>query len=184
MTVIPFPGTQTTMRVLGPRNGVMSVRSLTETIREQDGSLADILDYWRSLRGPSKIPPPRKAVDVVALKPVMGYAHVVDCSDEDPMNYRFRLFGSRILLFGGKDFTKQRVADLPDPELARTTAADYRDVVFKGCPAFHKIVTRLDFRKASYTRLLLPLANDQRQINQLLVCVNPRPLPELGELPW
>jgi hypothetical protein len=100
------------------------------------------------------------------------------------LNYFFRLFGSRVSLFGGEQYTQRRLVDLPDPELAQQTASDYFNVVNKGCPAFHKMKVRVDHRTRDYTRLLLPLTNDLRQTTQLLVCFNARPLPELGDLPW
>jgi hypothetical protein len=184
MAVIPFPGGRAAARLLEPRNALITRREPTESVAEHDGPLARVLESWRDLRGEGKAPPPRrKLVPEDHLRPILGFAHIVDCTADDPMNYLFRLFGSRVTLFGDSGLGKQRIADLPDVALARQTAMDYFNVVAKGCPAFHKIKTRCSWRIGSYTRLLLPMTDDAGHTTQLLVCVNPRPLPELGELP-
>jgi hypothetical protein len=186
MAIFPFPpGGKAAAPALGPRNAFIMRREPTDSVVEFDDPLARVLANWRELRGAGKVPPERrKLVPEDHLRPVMGFAHIVDCSPDDPMNYLFRLFGSRVSLFGGEEFTKRRVIELPDPELAERTASDYFNVINKGCPAYHKVKVRVGVRTRSYTRLLLPLTNDQRQTVQLLVCFNPRPLPELGDLPW
>jgi hypothetical protein len=186
MAIIPFPpGGKATALAAESRNALIIRREPTDSVVELDDPLARVLANWRGLRGEGKVPPQRrKLIPEDHLQPVMGFAHIVDCSPDDPMNYLFRLFGSRVSLFGDEGFTKRRLADLPDAELAGRTATDYFNVVSKGCPAFHKMKVRVGVRTRSYTRLLLPLTNDQRQTNQLLVCFNPRPLPELGDLPW
>lgn len=185
MAVIPFPnGGRSTARRLEPGTVTVMRREPTESVVEADDPLARVLESWRALRGESKLPPPRsKLVPEEHVRPVMGYAHIVDCTADDPMNYQFRLFGSRIQVFGETNYTNLRVASLPDQQLAERTASDYFNVINKGCPLFHKIKMRVGWRMASYTRLLLPLSNDMRQTTQLLVCINPRPLPELGDLP-
>jgi hypothetical protein len=184
MAIVPFPA-KPPGRLAQPRNAFVVRREATDSIIELDEPLARVLANWRELRGDSKVPPERRhLLPEDHLRPILGFAHVLDCSPDDPMNYMFRLFGSKVSLFGGQQFTQQRIADTPDPEFAYQSASDYFNVVNKGCPAFHKIKVRVDARTRSYTRLLLPLTNDQRQTTQLLVCFNPRQLPELGDLPW
>ena len=186
MPIIRFPsGGKSVAFQAQPRNALVTRREPTDSIVESDDSLARVLAAWRQLRGESKVPPRRRTlVPEDHLRPIMGFAHMIDCTPDDPMNYLFRLFGSSVSLFGGTEFTRRRIADLPDPDLARQTASDYFNVINKGCPAFHKIKVRIDARTRTYTRLLLPLTNDLRQTTQLLVCINPRPLPEMGDLPW
>lgn len=184
MTIIRFP-TRSAARQPFPRNAFTVRREVTDSVAEMDEPLARVLANWRDLRGESKVPPARRTlIPEDHLRPVLGLAHIIDCSSDDPMNYSFRLFGSKVSLFGGQEFTRLRLADTPDPEFAQQSASDYFNAVNKGCPAFHKIKARIDTRTRTYTRLLLPLANDLRQTTQLLVCFNPRPLPELGDLPW
>ncbi len=113
----------------------------------------------------------------------MGWAHIVDCNEADPANFFFRLYGSLCEGLFKKDLSKRRLGDIPCPIYARELMADYNTVKLSGCPAFHKIRARLDWRSTSYTRLVLPLAT-QGQNAKLFVAVNRRPLPELGPLPW
>lgn len=169
---------------LKPRNAVKSERLKLDDIGPEDRPLGDILAYWRSLRVDGKIPPPRRSLDILRLKPVMGWAHIVDCTAESATEFFFRLYGSRVSIFGAKDFSKLRLGEIPCPIYADSVIRDYSAVKLSGCASIHKMKTRLEWHTVSYTRLVLPLADDQRRVSQLLVAVNPRPLPELGELPW
>lgn len=152
-------------------------------IADEDHALRRLLDDWRALRGSRKVPPRRDAFrPEVHLKGLMGFTHVVDCRPADPFDYAFRLFATNVQLFG-RDYTRRLVGELPDGDWARQTAVDYQHVVKTGCPLFSKIKVRIDYKTVSYTRLILPFTDDQDQIVQLIVCLNRRPLPELGELP-
>jgi hypothetical protein len=179
--VVVFPGPASEPQ---PKNALRAERLKTDQIGKEDAPLGEILSYWRSLRTEGKIPPPRRSLDVLKLGRVMGWTHVLDCTDEAPEAFWFRLYGSRISIFRQKDFTKFHLADVPCPLYRQSIVADYNTVKLSGCPSFHKIKTRLDWTTHSYTRLVLPLADDQRRVTQLLISVNARPLPELGDLPW
>jgi len=50
-----------------------------------------------------------------------------------------------------------------------------------GEPAYHLISHTVDYIRHSFARLLLPLAEDGRRVNQLLVFVNERRLPCLDD---
>lgn len=168
-----------------PRNAVKAVRGALDDIGADDDALGQILVYWRSLRpNGRKVTPQRRDLDILALKPVMGWTHILDCTEDDPYNFHFRLYGSRISIFGAHDFTKTRIADVPCSVYAKQVASDYNTVKATGCPSFHKVKTRLDWHTVEYTRLVLPFADEGGRTNQLLIAVNKRPLPELGELPW
>jgi len=56
---------------------------------------------------------------------------------------------------------------------------DYWEVVTTGVPAYQLIRHVEGKLPYSYARLLLPLAADGRRVDQLVVLINERPLPEL-----
>jgi hypothetical protein len=180
--IVPFPSPRLTVGRHSNSAFICSQVPKAE-IAHEDQLLRRLLDDWRALRGDRKVPPRREGfLPEVHLKGLMGFTHVVDCRASDPLDYAFRLFGSNVELFG-KDFTRHLIGDLPDGDWARQTAADYQHVVKTGCPLFSKIKVRIDYKTVSYTRLILPFTDDQDQVVQLIVCLNRRPLPELGELP-
>jgi hypothetical protein len=168
---------------LPSRNVVLRQRLKSDDIGQQDAALGAILAYWRSLRTEGKIPPPRRSLDILKLGPVMGWTHILDCGDEAPESFWFRLYGSHASIFGSKDFTKFELAGVPCPLYRESIMSDYNTVKQSGCPSFHLVKTRLDWITHSYTRLVLPLADDQRRVTQLLIAINSRPLPQLGDLP-
>jgi len=53
-----------------------------------------------------------------------------------------------------------------------------------GTPSLHVIKTRLDWHTTSYSRIILPLSQNRRDVTQLLIAVHRRRVPELGDLPW
>jgi hypothetical protein len=170
--------------VPSPRSRFICERESLGQIPAADEPILAILDSWRRIRGDGKVPPPSGSMSPeVHLRPLIGYIHVVDCTASNPLDYAFRLFGSSITLFGERDFTRRRVGELPDEGWARQTAEDYQRVALAGCPSFHKIVLQHNFLSRQYTRLILPFANAGREVNRLVVCLNRRPLPELGPLP-
>jgi hypothetical protein len=167
-----------------PRARFITRREALGEMRDEDVKLRAILQAWRGLRGESKAPPlAGTMMPEVHLRPLLGHVHVVDCRADDPLDYQFRLFGSSVTVFGPRDFTRRRVVDLPDPDWASKTAEDYRHVVQMGTPTFTKVVLQCDYITRQYTRLILPFVDRERQINRLFVCINLRPLPELGPLP-
>jgi hypothetical protein len=167
-----------------PRARFITERQALADMPDADAKLRGVLEAWRSLRGDSKAPPPTGAMRPEEhLRPLLGLVHVVDCRADKPLDYAFRLFGSSVTVFGERDFTRRRVIDLPDPDWAAKTADDYRQVVQTGIPSFTKIVLQHDYITRRYTRLILPFVDDERQVSRLFVCLNERPLPELGPLP-
>ena len=58
--------------------------------------------------------------------------------------------------------------------------ADYRQVVATGTPSYHLISLVEKTIAYSYARLLLPLAQDGRRADRLIVLINERRLPELA----
>jgi hypothetical protein len=104
----------------------------------------------------------------------------VDVTAQDPMDYRFRLYGSKVRLNRFRNYTNQRVGDLPSAPYRKTVIEDYSSVVWSGTPLYQNIVARLQSIRYSYSRLLLPLAEDGRKVNMLIICTRDRPFADLS----
>src|SRR5438552_4076168 len=134
-------------------------------IQPEDQNMAELVAYWRSLR-PDGLLPARKMLDPVAMKRFLGRLHIVDTSADRPEGYFFRLWGTAVSLDRGKDYGKMFVGDYPRSSWRRAVMQDYADVVKTGTPAYHLVNAQLDFVSYQYARLILPLAEDGRIVNQ------------------
>lgn len=176
--ILPFRGPA---KRLSPQNAVRSRRETLDAIGQSDSSLGQLLAYWHELKGAGSLPPRRADFDILELgrRKLMGWSHVIDVSTADPRGFSFRLFGSNCDALFQRDFSKVSLNDVPCQLYAQAIMADYNTVKLTGTPSYHKVTARLNWRRTSYTRLVLPLADDQGRTTQLLVSVNRRPLPEL-----
>lgn len=145
----------------------------------EDPDLNVVYQYWRSCSHDGLLPR-RKDIDVLQLKPVLGHTHLVDVTPQDPMDYRFRLYGSKVRLNRFRNYTNQRVGDLPSAPYRKTVIEDYSSVVWSGTPLYQNIVARLQSIRYSYSRVLLPLAEDGRKVNMLIICTRDRPFADLS----
>lgn len=150
------------------------------SISPADRRLAEALQYWNGLRKGKRLPA-RSEIDLFTLKPLMGWMHVVDTAAGSPAAYYYRLWGSRVGLDQGKNHTQMPVGEIPWPLLRNAVLTDYADVVATGHPAYHLVTHTIDYLRHSFARVLLPLANDGRRVDQLLVLINERPLASIED---
>jgi len=144
-----------------------------------DPELNLVFEYWNSCRRDGLLPR-RKDIDVLQLKPVLGHTHLLDVSAQDPADYRYRLYGSKVRFDRFRNLTNTRVGDVPSPLYKKTLIEDYSSVTWSGTPLYHHMVVRVQSIRYSYSRLLLPLAEDGRKVNMLIVCTRDRVFPDLS----
>jgi hypothetical protein len=152
--------------------------SLWEPQPVKNKTLMDLYRYWEALR-PDGLLPNRTDFDMDKLRPVMGMASVVDVDFDDPLAYRYRIWGSRVPL--KIDLTKHCVGELRSSAYQEMVAIDYRAAKEIGTPAYHEIAARLDYLTHSYARLILPFAKNGRRVDQLYVCSVHIKFPDLLE---
>ncbi|HEX7084832.1 MAG TPA: PAS domain-containing protein [Vicinamibacterales bacterium] len=138
-----------------------------------DQHLADAYAYWVTKRRDGLLPS-RKDIDVLNLRPLIGWMHIVDTSAPDAADYRYRLFGTAIRLERLWDFRNFRIGDYPSKVYRQMLLEDYGAVAFSGVPSYHHVVAMLGYIRYSYSRLILPMAEDGRRVDTLLVCINKR----------
>lgn len=148
-------------------------------IRGEDDWIGRLLALWRSNRPGSRLPSRANfdSVDLMAM--ARGRVHIVDTTADQPAGYFFRLWGSTVTLDRGQNYTKTRLGEMPHTTMRDAAIEDYGDVVATGVPAYQLVYHVQDFIHYSYARLLLPLATDGRRVDQVLVAVNQRDVPEL-----
>jgi PAS domain len=142
--------------------------------------LMDLYRYWESLR-PTGLIPARKDFDILRLRHVMGTTTVVEVDDDDPQNFRFRLFGTQIPLpmtLNNRTLAAVRESE-PYFEMVRQDYVAARDI---GVPLYHEVVAMIDYITHSYARLILPFSQDGQTVNQLMVSSVHQDFPELAKL--
>ncbi len=142
-------------------------------IPPEDAKLAAALAYWQAKRR-SGLLPCRKDIDILELRPLIGATHMVDVSDPEPRNYRVRLHGGSVPPDVEKKMHNRPLDQCGSKVMGDTLVEDYGAVAFTGVPSFHQIVMSIDMIRHSYSRLVLPLADDGRKVDSLMVCFNRR----------
>ena len=107
-----------------------------------------------------------------------GRAHIVETANSNPSRYRFRLWGA--VNSYGAGYANQTLGEMPAGLMRDEAMRDYRQVVATGTPRYHLISVVEKNISYSYARLLLPLAQDHRRVDRLIVLISERRLPELG----
>ncbi len=148
-----------------------------DSIAPEDRWLGHLLSIWRNARQGSRLPASKSIDPLEVLNIARGRAHIVDTRDSDPMGYRFRLWGTVNPYRGA--YKNQTLGLMPAGLMREDAVEDYWEVAASGVPTYQLIYRTENHQLLSYARLLLPLAADGRRVDQLVVLINERRLPEL-----
>lgn len=141
---------------------------VTDNSRLLEPSVLEAYLTWDRLRG-SRPMPSRKEFSPAALARHLALIGLIDVIDGG-RDYRFRVLGSRVDNIMQGRFTGSLVSDYPHAESRRHVHKLYTLVTTSGLP--HLSTGRLGQLKLEYIRyasLVLPLANEDGQVIQLLV---------------
>jgi len=151
-----------------------------DSISSRDEWLGQLLCNWRNARCGSRLPSSETLDPLQLLNIARGRAHIVDTSVSNPTGYRFRVWGT-VNSYRAGDANKS-LGDMPASSMRDGAFEDHWEVVTTGVPTYQLIFHVEESTPYSYARLLLPLAADGRRVDQLVVLINERPLPELEAL--
>ena len=168
-----------------------SSRRLTRTldsISHVDEWIGRVFSMWKQARRGWRLPSNELLGRVDLSSTTRDRAHIVDTSATEPTGYWFRLWGAVNSYRQG--LTNQTLGRMPSGLMRDNAIEDYWEVVTTGVPAYHLIRLTEDQAEYSYARLLLPLANDGRRVDRILVLINERsleleiPRPSSGAFQW
>ena len=115
---------------LGPLDDIVLRRPQPlSSLPAGDPELNLVYEYWNGCRNDGLLPR-RKDIDVLQLKPVLGHTHLVDVSAQDPADYRFRLYGSKVRLDRFRNYSNTRVGDYPSIPYRTALIEDYSSVAW------------------------------------------------------
>jgi hypothetical protein len=138
-----------------------------------DEKLAKALAYWSSKRRDGLLPS-RRDIDVIDLRHLMGWMHLVDVGGREPPDYTYRVLGSSVRLGHAPNINSFRLGDYAPGPYRDSLFEDYSSVCFTGVPLYQQVVALLAYVQYSYSRLILPTADDGRRVDTLIVCINKR----------
>lgn len=145
----------------------MPVDSVRAQIRRP--MLRRVLDYWEARRG-TRAFPSRAAVDPLQLGFALGNLLLIDVL-RDPLQFRYRLVGTVAAERWGFDMTGKTLDELPAPERRHFILQNYSWIVENRRPMAIEGTRILDGRNWAFASLMLPIGEDDRQVDMILVCV-------------
>jgi hypothetical protein len=146
-------------------------------IADDDEWLGRLLSFWGNARRGRRLPSSESLDSLELLNIASGRAHIVETVSSNPSGYRFRLWGA-VNSYGG-GYANRSLGEMPQGLMRDDAIDDYRQVVAIGTPSYHLIKVIENDLVFSYARLLIPLAQDGRRVDRLIVLINERGLPEL-----
>jgi hypothetical protein len=146
-------------------------------ITPEDEWFGRLLNFWGNARRGRRLPSIESLDSLELLNIASGRAHIVDTNSSSPLGYRFRLWGA-VNSYGG-GYANRALGEMPRGLMREDAIEEYRQIVASGTPSYHLINVVENELAYSYARLLLPLAQDGRRVDRLIVLINERQLPEL-----
>ncbi len=130
--------------------------------------LRRLLEYWQTKRRTLARLPARADIDPLEMRFALGHLILADVEHGDPLRFRHRLIGTRIVEHAGYDATGLYVDDIPDKELAQRLLQSYRDVVRTREPAYDRVGGFVGGRALNLEVLRLPLSSDGTKVDMVL----------------
>lgn len=130
--------------------------------------LCRLLEYWQVKRRTLGRLPARADIDPLEMRFALGHLILADVEPGDPIRFRHRLIGTRIVEHAGYDATGLYVDDIPDQELARRLTESYRTVIATREPVHDRVNGMVGGRPLNLEILRLPLSQDGTTIGMVL----------------
>ena len=148
----------------------------TDVLLARGGNIAELLSYWKALKGEVRIPR-FGDIDPVRLSQLglLGRLHVLNVENPDRLRMRFDLYGTKVPIDNGRIYTGLTIGDHPVRIQAETVAADY-DLVRKTAePHYFRVRKRIGGIGYRFTRLVLPFSTGGGRVDRLVVAIRPEP---------
>ncbi len=130
----------------------------------------EVLRYWLKIcPATGGIYPSRKDIKATDLRNRMAHIAILDV-ETDPVDFRYRLIGTRLCEFLYRDYTGNSLSELEGKGPGSEIWAIYDQIVAKGDPLYCEVPyvgPKADFKQAS--SLFLPLASDHNTIDKIMV---------------
>ncbi len=128
-----------------------------------------LFDYWQSIHPESGLPG-RQHLDPLDIPSLLPSIWMIDVT-RDPLRFRFRLVGTEIVNFVGRDVTGLWLDEFFEGYEDNESFHTHRNCALTGVPGYRKGSVLFSPRQAELEaeRLYLPLAQDGKEVDILLV---------------
>ncbi|RED52374.1 PAS domain-containing protein [Aestuariispira insulae] len=128
-----------------------------------------LFDQWTGLRGVRPFPG-LSSIQPETLKPWLGRINLLDVQ-RDPLDFCYRLYGSKLTQDSQYDLTGKLLSDLTD-EQREIVQESYQTVVNDRKPLLTMVIPKEPWRDiAAYSRLILPFGDEPDMCERLLVLI-------------
>jgi len=125
-------------------------------------------DYWQGKRKPGALPG-RRDIDPIEIPQLMPQIALVDVLRE-PLDYRYRLFGTRLVEVMGAERTGKRMREVMSPPAVAASERLIAGLIETREPlAFTGRLFWLDKDYVAFETLVLPLAGDGETVDMALM---------------
>lgn len=133
-----------------------------------DGKLRELRVYWLSKKPESSLPG-RRDIDPLDIPRLMPYVALVDIL-RDPLDYRYRLTGTKFVEMIGHDRTGMRAREVFTGHLLDETVALIGRLVESRAPlAFEGRLFWIDKAYYRFQTVILPLATDGKTVDMAIM---------------
>lgn len=134
--------------------------------------LSTLTEFWRSRRPADGVLPARRDFPVEDLREWIGHVSLAEVH-ENPRRFRWRLIGSSIVKFMGRDTTGMWFDELYEGPMLEGYLRNYSLAVDRREPVFFKGDLEFVGKDFVHFRMVqLPLAADGRNVDMLLLCLD------------
>src|SRR4051812_11525552 len=133
-----------------------------------DPGLLQLIAYWEGKRG-ERFAPPRRSIDACDLLPVLGDIAIMDVL-QDPLRFRYRLHGTRLVMRGHVELTGRTTDDLPEPLFRQAVRELFTEVCETRRPWTGCGNRVLAAGVGGFEVGVLPLSEDGETVTMLLAC--------------
>ena len=135
----------------------------------QHPRLDGLYRYWTGKLGGRRMPA-RRELPPEEMREFLGYIVLIDVTPE-PRRFRFRLVGTEISSAYGRDMTGLYVDDLVTSAYREMLQDHYSRATDAGQPVLHRLTfVEWPGKVHELVRLTLPLSDDGKIVNMLMVC--------------
>jgi len=126
--------------------------------------------YWQSIHPAGGGLPARRHLDPIDIPELLPSIWMIDVK-RNPLRFRFRLVGTEIVKFTGRDATGRWLDEVYSGYADSEAGRFHTQVAVSGEPAYRKsgIISNPDRDLVEAERIYLPLAEDGRTVDILLV---------------
>jgi hypothetical protein len=130
--------------------------------------ISNLARHWHGLCGDRKFPA-RGDIDPLNLRDYIGSLCILEVR-ADPLDYVYRLFGSFMTEYLGRDLTGKSILELPPVALGRHLFGQIEDAINAAAPMYFRTLVAYDrpARKSGSHRIILPLSTDGVTIDSIL----------------